>query len=216
MTIPLTLETLQQTMLAKHNFAADLMKVMLFSSKPAPRYVVAFDQSLTATGCVVLDLKGDEPRLMAPAVQLDLVDAVVFTSEAPVGGHQGNIMRTRRLSDTISSYFRGSAYFDSTILIIEHPPVATGKIKRPEASLLAAAAISFALDADPFYVGASEARSMICGVVGKKSDLMRVFNHQFPSLMAQLTGHANNEATRDAMALALAGLMKFYRGDFDV
>lgn len=173
--------------------------------------ILAFDQSLAATGFVHLSVSALGGLFVA--------DAVTFRTTATEGkgGHEENLDRAliqyRSFKSLLSDYRSRGGY----TVVHEMVPVGGGKLNRPESSLLAAHSLRTAvaeleLELAP-SVAVREHRKAVCG--NPSAD-----KREAHAVLAQLAEELDilnyksitNDNTRDALCVALACLRRAARG----
>ena len=93
--------------------------------------VIAFDQSITATGWVRLDSGAD-------GVIVRAVGSIKCGPEGYPKGHEGTLLRAEYVGQQMAAILRR---LPVQTVVHEQPPVATSKMARPESSLLSALAL---------------------------------------------------------------------------
>lgn len=176
-----------------------------------PGLVLAFDQSLAATGFVVL-----EGRLNKnDRVELSILESEVLKttdSAEGKGGHAENLRRARDQYHAYSTLLRSFAVHRAHATVAhEAPPDGGGRIMRPESSLLAALALEIAAEEAGFREGVAVAsathRKLVCG----RGNVTKKVAHTglamwAPALVSGYSRRITNEALRDGLSVALAAL----------
>ncbi len=176
-----------------------------------PGYILAFDQSLAATGFVLLEGVRDKHDRLELSIKESEVIKTVDSAEGK-GGHAENL---RRAHDQYRNYFTllksFSVYRGHARIAYESPPDGGGRIMRPESSLLAALALRIATEEATFAPGITVAsathRKLVCG----RGNVTKKVAHTglalwAPALVNGYTKHITNEALRDALSIALCAL----------
>lgn len=178
---------------------------------PEIRWVVAADQSLRGCGLVLLGAQcdGAEASVAVRAAQK------VVTEPGTTGGHEDTLRRAVGLYERLRAFFarvQEVAGGVSVELVHEHPPIATGRIRRPEASLLASLALRLAAPAGVVLqemVSAATHKRALCG--DRQAD--KRTQHAALKLLATDLGIGGmhlitNEDLRDALAIGLYHLTR--------
>lgn len=176
-----------------------------------PGFVLAFDQSLAATGFVVLEGRLDR----YDRVELTILGAEVLKTVDSAEGKGGHAENLRRARDQYHAYFTllksFSIYRRRAVVAHEAPPDGGGRIMRPESSLLAALSLEIATEEAGFLGGITVAsathRKLVCG----RGNVTKKVAHEglalwAPALVNGYTKHITNEALRDALSVALVAL----------
>lgn len=173
--------------------------------------ILAFDQSLAATGFVHLSVSSHG--------HLFIADAQTFRTTATdgKGGHEENLDRALAQYQRFKEVLFGYHYRGGFTVVHEMVPVGGGKLNRPESSLLAAHSLRVAvaeleMELAP-SVAVREHRKAICG--NSKAD-KREAHAVLPELAEKLEilnyKAVTNDNTRDALCVALAHLRRSARG----
>lgn len=175
------------------------------------RSILAFDQSLAATGFVHLSVSSHGGLFIA--------DACTFRTTATEGkgGHEENLDRAliqyRNFKGLLSDYRSRGGY----IVVHEMVPVGGGKLIRPESSLLAAHSLRTAVFELEMEIASSvavvEHRKVICGnSKADKREAHAALLERAQELDVLNYGIVTNDNTRDALCVALAHLRRVARG----
>ncbi len=164
--------------------------------------VLAFDQSLKATGWVVLDVSPERARLLDAGT-------LVPVTKTNARGHEQDLRRTVELFGQMNDVW--SQHPDS-LVVHEAPPVAT-RVGRPTSSLLAAAALRILaahILPPPIpvpMISAQRAKKVICG--DSNADKIQAHRALAEHCAPWIVGYQHfitNEAKRDALMLALVSM----------
>jgi hypothetical protein len=177
---------------------------------PQVRWVIGVDQSLAACGAVLI---GGTRRVDSlPAFRV--MQAWKIATEAPehVKGFEASLRRAGELNTRFRGFLTASWLDVTGPLELVHetpPPTGVGRMRSPEASLLAALAIRIAADvASDLRLGdmvpAQSHKLFICG----NRNATKAEHHAALKKVAADLGVENfdlvtNEATRDAASIAL-------------
>lgn len=173
--------------------------------------ILAFDQSLAATGFVHLSLS-TQGRLF-------VADAQTFRTTATEGkgGHEENLDRALIQYQNFKKVLFGYHYRGGFTVVHEMVPVGGGKLVRPESSLLAAHSLRTAvaeleMERAP-SVAVGEHRKAICGnAKAEKREAHAVLAELARKLDILNYKAITNDNTRDALCVALAHLRRLTRG----
>lgn len=176
-----------------------------FAAHAGKTRILAVDQSLSATGMVWLAVGKKE---------LTVYGAWTFRSEAgaDVEGHEENLQRALSLGTQID-WVLWEVHRNVACVVHEGPPVGGGRILRPESSLLAALALRQAATRREVpiapMVQPQTHKRVVCGNgnATKKEEhaALAQLATTLPILEYQ---RVTNEATRDALCVALAHLIR--------
>lgn len=180
------------------------------------RTVMAFDPSLRACGAIVLTITSVKG---VPTIWVDAARKFT-TADHEVGGFEESLRKTLELSELIGPWIltemRGH-HLAGIEFVHEGPPVGGGKLIRPEAALLAGAAVRFALapmnlTVEPMIQPQTHKR-LWCGPRPKNETVSKKQHHD--TMMARAEELAvrgldkiTNEATRDAFSVACMQLTR--------
>jgi hypothetical protein len=165
--------------------------------------VIAFDPSLSATGVVALSFDPDRGFWVHAARKLPNPDV-------DATGNEGNFRKALVLTEAVNQW---RAYLPEAAqwpFVHEAPPVGGGRIRAPESALLASLAIRQAMlgsECLPMVTPAAH-KHFICG--NSKAD-KRAHHMALDNFVADDWDHfrqVTNEATRDALSIALYALKK--------
>lgn len=175
-------------------------------------FVLAFDQSLAATGFVWLAATRNEQD---GPLKIEVKDADVLktvdTAEGK-GGHEENLRRAeeqyKNFKTLLASFSPSRAV---AVVVREMPPNGGGRLMRPESSLLSALALQLAIRETDFATAPPIApatwRKLVCGKGNAtKEQAHQVLGTWAPSLVEGYVRYITNEAKRDALCLALTAL----------
>lgn len=189
-----------------------------------PGFYLACDQSLDATGLVLLLVRSpeDDPE----AVEVRVIDAVkVGTEKTEQGGWEDVLRRARVLQELVNGFAARNWPFSKLPIygVHEAPPIGGGsRFLKPELSLISAYAFREAIR--PIHWDREELRmeyrllpmvrpqdhkALTCGNPNAKKPQHHAVLRQFFMSRIQGSEKVTNEATRDALSIALTAA---YRG----
>lgn len=168
--------------------------------------VMAFDQSLSATGMVLVNRTPD---------MLAVTDAASYSGvpqDLEATGREKDLQRGVHLWAIFSGLFRSLA--PEIVLVHEAPPLgagAGGAMRTPESSIMSAQALRIAArqhSREILMVGPRQHRKLICGNANAK----KREEHEAMATLARNLGflgmeYVTNESKRDAFCVALALLL---------
>lgn len=171
--------------------------------------VMAFDQSLSATGVVVLVNDGVE------GLRVLWAGTVRTKTTEGLGGHEENLERALDIRHRYTEVLNNRWIKDMSV-VHEMVPVG-GPLRSPESSLLAAVALRIAAEdlgcpLEP-SVAPKRHRKAICGNANaKKPEAHRALTNLATLLPIGGYSLVTNEATRDALAIGLTHLLRGAHG----
>lgn len=167
----------------------------------ADGYVMAIDQSLSATGWVVLQVENGA-AYVASANSLFLPLEPKGGLPALPKGHEGNLRRAvaihQHLTQAMALWKKER---EGLVVVHEHPPLG-GRMMRPESSLLAAGAVRIAAAEHGLpvvMVDNQHSKALLAGA----RNVTKSEWHKGLILFAIQGVHASNEGQRDALCLGI-------------
>ena len=168
-------------------------------SRFADDTVLVFDQSLSATGWVVLE--GDQNVLTVLTAGSIRLRAADFP-----GGHEGTLLKAMAVADQVDSVVDRLARVVSHV-VHEEPPLAVGRMTRPESSLLAALCVRLAAERARLRVSTVQNQHSKKVLTGASREVTK---KQWHAGLDRLTivgrDKATNEGERDALCLGVTYL----------
>jgi hypothetical protein len=169
------------------------------------KMILAADQSLSAAGLVVIRVDTDH---------LDILRATTLRGMATEGaeGYEETLQKALNLSKQLIKEI-GQVPAGVEELVHEGIPIGGGKIVRPESSLMASLALRQAAMRWDMPVKAmvqpQSHRRVICGnPSASKKEEHEALATLVPALPIAGYGHVTNEATRDALCVGIAHLVR--------
>lgn len=161
--------------------------------------VLAFDQSITATGWVHVSCRRGEAEVVK-------VGSIKCPPDGYPKGHEGTLLRAEYVGTQMAAILRSVA---ALTVVHEMPPVATTKMSRPESSLLTALALRIEARRqghDVVVVSNQHSKKLL---VGNGNATKPQWHKALDRLPWTHTGYRpTNEGQRDAMCLALTYLIE--------
>ena len=161
--------------------------------------VIAFDQSIANTGYVYL-VSGKE------GVRVEMCGSLAVPPDGYPKGHEGTLLRADTLAALADRILRR---LPVTTVVHETPPVATGRMARPESSLVSATAIRQVArhHGHPVVMVSNQHSKKV--LVDNGNATKAEWHQAIERLPWTHTGHRpTNEGQRDAMCLALTYLIE--------
>lgn len=162
--------------------------------------VIAFDQSIANTGWVYLvsDHKG---------VTVIGCGSLAVPPAGYPKGHEGTLLRADHLGFLVDDVFRSR--MAPEMVVHETPPIATGKMSRPESSLVAAAVIRQVAQRHDYKISMVSNQHSKKVLVGNGNADKKQWHKALDRLpWSHLGQKPTNEGQRDALCLGLTYLLE--------